>query len=108
MKTIKLYYQDCPDCGSRKEWAAAQNAIATANGIEIIKTSFIVDGAKEIIRAAAKEGVNLPFFYDGEKFAKDLAEFADGAKLSAESVANSCPVKKRGRKARKDPDGENN
>lgn len=92
-KLVKLYYQDCPDCGRRKAWAEAQYKVATEHGIRIHKISFVEPGANEVIIRAARSGVSVPFFSDGEKFAKDLSAFVPTARLSAEAIVKSCPVK---------------
>lgn len=100
-KLINLYYQDCPDCGRRKAWAEAQYKVATEHGFQIHKISFVEPGADEVIIRAARSGVSVPFFSDGEKFAKDLSAFIPTANLSAEAVVNSCPVKSGARKTKK-------
>lgn len=73
--SLKLIFADCFACGMRKTWAEHQLAEAQANELNIEKVPFYADGAAEAIRAAIQQGVNMPFFYDGEKCSKDVADF---------------------------------
>ena len=79
MKRIYLIYQDCPLCGARKEWGEEQLKIANTNGFEIVKMSFVSPLADEYIKTAVykKHIGKLPFFTDGEKYSRDLADFVE-------------------------------
>lgn len=79
MKRIYLIYQDCPLCGARKEWGEAQTKIANTHGFEIVKMSFVSPKADEFIKTAVYEKHigKLPFFTDGEKYSRDLADFVE-------------------------------
>lgn len=72
---LKLIYADCFACGMRKTWAENQLAEAQANELEVEKVPFYADGAAEAIRAGIEQGVNIPFFWDGEKCSKNVADF---------------------------------
>lgn len=75
---ITLVYQDCPSCGVHEAWYNRQMTIAESAGIEIVKVSFVIPGIAEIIREANKKGVkSCPFFTDGKKFSKNLADFIE-------------------------------
>ena len=73
--SLKLIFADCFACGMRKTWAEHQMAEAQANELNIEKIPFYADGAAEYIRLAIKQGVNMPFFTDGEKVSKNVADF---------------------------------
>lgn len=75
--SLKLIFADCFACGMRKTWAEHQLAEAQANELNIEKVPFYADGAAEAIRKAIQQGVNMPFFYDGEKCSKDVADFIE-------------------------------
>lgn len=72
---LKLIFADCFACGMRKTWAENQLAEAQANEIGIEKMPFYADGAAEYIRLAIEQGVNMPFFTDGVKVSKNVADF---------------------------------
>lgn len=72
---LKLIFADCFACGMRKEWAMHQLAEAQANELEIEKMPFYADGAADYIRLAIQQGVNMPFFTDGVKVSKNVADF---------------------------------
>lgn len=74
-KNLKLIFADCFACGMRKEWAEHQLAEARANEFDIEKLPFYADGAAEYIRLAINQGVNMPFFTDGVKVSKNVADF---------------------------------
>lgn len=82
--TIQLVYQDCPMCGRRREWGDKQLEVASREGVEIVKVPFAQVGAGELIWAACRAGVSLPFFTDGKHFANNLDEL----------LANMAPKKK--------------
>lgn len=86
-KIISLVYQDCPDCGSRKEWADEQHTIADKNGFRIEKLSFVMPEAKDLMLTAKnKFGINsMPFFTDGKKFSKTLEDFVEKSKAAKKS-----------------------
>lgn len=73
--SLKLIFADCFACGMRKTWAENQLAEAQANEFEIEKVPFYADGAAEAIRKGIEQGVNIPFFFDGEKCSKSVADF---------------------------------
>lgn len=73
--SLRLIYADCFACGMRKTWAENQLAEAQANELEVEKVPFYADGAAEAIRAGIEQGVNIPFFWDGEKCSKNVADF---------------------------------
>lgn len=73
--SLKLIYADCFACGMRKTWAENQLAEAQANELEVEKVPFYADGAAVAIRAGIEQGVNIPFFWDGEKCSKNVADF---------------------------------
>lgn len=75
--SLKLIFADCFACGMRKTWAENQLAEAQANEIGIEKLPFYADGAAEYIRLAIQQGVNMPFFTDGEKVSKNVADFIE-------------------------------
>lgn len=85
-KTLKLIYADCFACGMRKRWAENQMAEAEANQFEIEKVPFYADGAAEAIRKGIEQGVNIPFFYDGEKCSKNVADFVVKKKTTKRRV----------------------
>lgn len=85
-KTLKLIYADCFACGMRKTWAENQMAEAEANQFEIEKVPFYADGAAEAIRKGIEQGVNIPFFYDGDKCAKNVADFVVKKKTTKRRV----------------------
>lgn len=72
---LKLIFADCFACGMRKTWAENQLAEAQANEIGIEKIPFYADGAAEYIRLGIEQGVNMPFFTDGVKVSKNVADF---------------------------------
>lgn len=74
---LKLIFADCFACGMRKTWAEHQMAEAQANELEIEKLPFYADGAADYIRLAIKSGVNMPFFTDGEKCSRNVADFIE-------------------------------
>lgn len=73
--SLKLVFADCFVCGARKTWAETQLALAQANEFEIEKVPFYADGAADAIRKGIEQGVNIPFFFDGEKCSKNVADF---------------------------------
>lgn len=76
MATIKLVYQDCPMCGSRKKWGEKQIAKAAAVGIEIEKISFAGPEGSHLCKEAILAGVTrLPFFTNGKVFRENVDDF---------------------------------
>lgn len=92
-KIISLVYQDCPDCGSRKEWADDQHAIAAKNGFRIEKLSFVMPESKDLMLAAKnKFGIkSMPFFTDGKKFSKTLEDFVEKPKAKKAKKKSAKP-----------------
>lgn len=86
--SLKLIFADCFACGMRKEWAEHQMAEAEANKLDIEKVPFYAQGAAEYINLAIEAGVNMPFFTDGKKVSKSVADF----------VETEAPKKKSSRK----------
>lgn len=76
---LKLIFADCFACGARKAWAESQLAEAQANELEIEKVPFYAEGAADAIRKGIEQGVNIPFFFDGEKCSKNVAGFIEKA-----------------------------
>ena len=94
--SLKLIFADCFACGMRKEWAMHQLAEAQANELEIEKMPFYADGAADYIRLAIQQGVNMPFFTDGVKVSKNVADF-----IKAEEPAKEAPKKTTKRRVKK-------
>lgn len=85
-KTLKLIYADCFACGMRKTWAENQLAEAEANQLDVEKVPFYADGAAEAIRKGIEQGMNIPFFFDGSKCSKNVADFIEKKKTSKRRV----------------------
>ena len=94
--SLKLIFADCFACGMRKEWAEHQLAEAQANELEIEKMPFYADGAADYIRLAIQQGVNMPFFTDGAKVSKNVADF-----INAEEPVKEAPKKTTKRRVKK-------
>ncbi len=77
MQTIKLVYQDCVLCGSKKDWGEKQLQDAYNAGFNVEKMSFTQFGASELIWEATRAGMHLPFFTDGTIFAQTVAEYIE-------------------------------
>lgn len=90
--SLKLIFADCFACGMRKEWAEHQLAEAEAAKLEIEKVPFYAPEAAEYIRLAIEAGVNMPFFTDGAKVSKSVADFI---------VKEEAPKKKRAKRVKK-------
>lgn len=84
--SLKLVFADCFACGMRKEWAEHQLAESEASKLAIEKVPFYAPEAADYIRLAIKAGVNMPFFTDGEKVSKSVADFV---------VVEEAPKKKK-------------
>lgn len=104
-KEILLVYQDCPMCGSRKEWGEKQTEVANKYGFSIRNVSFVSREATDakLMWKAVKQGIrNYPFFTDGVKFSKDLSDFvekpAENAKKSSKKPAKSAAKSTRKKK----------
>lgn len=95
-KRIYLVYQDCVECEPAASRLAGDYAVAGEAGVEIEKMPFFKKGAPELIKKAAKAGVTLPFFSDGEKCAKHLVELVRGKQETAED--EEAPVKAKKKK----------
>lgn len=94
MSKLVLIFADCFACGMRKEWAEHQLAEAQANDLEIEKLPFYADGAADYIRLAIKQGVNMPFFSDGEKVSKNVADFIEKVEQKPNKKTTKRRVKK--------------
>lgn len=94
MGKLVLIFADCFACGMRKEWAEHQLAEAQANDFEIEKLPFYADGAADYIRLAIKQGVNMPFFSDGEKVSKNVADFIEKVEQKPNKKTTKRRVKK--------------
>ena len=94
MSKLVLIFADCFACGMRKEWAEHQLAEAQANDFEIEKLPFYADGAADYIRLAIKQGVNMPFFSDGEKVSKNVADFIEKVEQKPNKKTTKRRVKK--------------
>lgn len=76
MAKIKLVYQDCPMCGSRKEWGEKQIAKANTAGVEVEKISFASPEGSHLCKEALLAGITrLPFFTDGLIFRESIEDF---------------------------------
>ena len=65
-KEIILVYQDCPMCGSRKDWGEKQIVDAAAEDASIRKVSFVTEEGRGYCAGALKAGkASMPFFTDG-------------------------------------------
>lgn len=82
MKEFILVYQDCPMCGSRKEWGDKQIAKAKAKKATIRKVSFVTSEGSGYCAEALKAGkASMPFFTDGEgHFGKTIEDLIEDAK----------------------------
>lgn len=92
--SLKLIFADCFACGMRKTWAEHQLAEAQANELEIEKVSFYADGAAEAIRKGIEQGVNIPFFFDGEKCSKSVGDFIEKVEQKPNKKTTKRRVKK--------------
>lgn len=72
---IYVVMQDCWKRGVYRDWAAAQMEIADENNIQIEPLRYYQSGASELIQKAHKQGLEMPFFTDGEKFSKYILDF---------------------------------
>lgn len=85
-KVIKLVFQDCVFCGSKKEWGDEQLKIAAKKHYQIEKVSFVAPEATNLMKKAVKSGIrSMPFFTDGEIFSKDLRDFAPKRNMAKKS-----------------------
>lgn len=74
--TIKLVYQDCPMCGSRKNWGEKQLEKANTAGLEVEKISFASPEGSHLCKEALYAGVTrLPFFTNGLIFRETIDDF---------------------------------
>lgn len=94
MSKLVLIFADCFACGMRKEWAEHQLAEAQANDFEIEKLPFYADGAADYIRLAIQQGVNMPFFSDGKKVSKNVADFIEKVEQKPNKKTTKRRVKK--------------
>lgn len=76
MPTIKFVYQDCPMCGSRKNWGEKQLALAKGHGIEVQTLSFASPEGSHLCKEALLAGITrLPFFTNGLIFRESIDDF---------------------------------
>lgn len=94
MSKLVLIFADCFACGMRKEWAEHQLAEAQANDFEIEKLPFYADGAADYIRLAIQQGVNMPFFSDGEKVSRNIEDFIEKVEQKPNKKTTKRRVKK--------------
>lgn len=74
--TIKLVYQDCPLCGSRKNWGEKQIEKANTAGLQVEKISFASPEGSHLCKEALFAGVTrLPFFTNGLIFRETIDDF---------------------------------
>lgn len=74
--TIKLVYQDCPLCGSRKNWGEKQIEKANTAGLQVEKISFASPEGSHLCKEALYAGVTrLPFFTNGLIFRETIDDF---------------------------------
>lgn len=100
---ILLVYLDCPMCGRRENWGKKQTEIANTYGLKFRTVSFVSPEAKGLMMKAVQHGIkDYPFFTDGKKFSKTLADFVDNKqnvdyleKKSTKSVKKKTTKKKR-------------
>ena len=96
-----LVYQDCPMCGSRKNWGEKQTKIADDHGFEIVNTPFYKTGVDGLIKRATEFGIGrLPFFTDGQKFSYSLEDFVE--KPMKKSKTRCRTSKKRNTKSKRE------
>ena len=87
MTKIKLVYQDCALCGSRKEWGEKQLAKANTAGIEVELVSFASPEGSHLCKEAVLAGIGrLPFFTNGLTFRPTIDDFAEAAKKPAKKT----------------------
>ena len=67
-KNLTLVYQDCFKCGSTAHWTSMQQYYAQKNGYTLEAKSFVMPGMADLIKAANKKGIKLPFITDGTHF----------------------------------------
>lgn len=100
-REILLIYQDCPMCGSRKEWGLKQKYLAANNNIVIRPVPFYATGIKGLTMKAIQNGIGkMPFYTDGDKFAYDLVSFIETPEVEVEEKAEKKRRKKNGNKAK--------
>lgn len=88
-KEIMIVYQDCPTCGSRKEWGEATIKAALNAKAFVRKVSFVTREGEKLIAKAIENGITrLPFVTDGITFAYDVKSV-----LEAESKAQTSEKK---------------
>ena len=101
--TIKLVYQDCPLCGSRKNWGEKQIEKANTAGLQVEKISFASPEGSHLCKEALYAGVTrLPFFTNGLIFRETIDDFIPQtqsvkkqAKKTKQSVKKTATRKKK-------------
>lgn len=102
MPEIRIVYQDCPVCGSRKEWGDRTIEYATKSGMSVRKVSFVTREGQELIAKAIEMGITrLPFLTDGKTFSYEIESFVNNTTVEVKKI------KKTKVKAKAIEDGEN-
>lgn len=97
---ILLIYQDCPMCGARKDWGETQTVVAETYGLKYRAIPFTSAELGDLTMRAIETGIkSYPFFTDGERFSKQLKDFADV--IPTETNTDEDTVKKAGKKTRR-------
>lgn len=76
-KELLLVFQDCYDCGVYEDWYQKLSTESKKHDIVIEPTPYNTPGAKKLILAADKQGVNQPFLTDTVKFSKSISDFVE-------------------------------
>lgn len=93
MKEIIAVYQDCVLCGVKGKQKIAEYA---KNNIAIRKVGFTTPEGRELCAKAVALGIGyMPFYIDGEKFAKSVEDLMESSK----------PVKKNKKVRKEKKDG---
>lgn len=88
MKEIIAVYQDCVLCGVKGKQKIDEYA---EKGIAIRKVGFTTPEGRELCAKAVALGIGyMPFYTDGEKFAKSIEDFME----SSEPVKKNKKVRK--------------
>lgn len=74
--TVRLVFQDCPTCKWNLPLSEIQKYADKLKLGKVEKLPFWAEGAAEIIKAADKKGVTVPFFECESKYAESLEELA--------------------------------
>lgn len=94
--TIKLVYQDCPLCGSRKNWGEKQIEKANTAGLQVEKISFASPEGSHLCKEALFAGVTrLPFFTNGLIFRETIDDFIQKAEKPKKTTKRKTTRKKK-------------